>query len=217
MTTASNDRPMRSTRFRAATLVALASLSCTTVRVPATGIPSTVKIRGDAAEPQVELWVESGEDVSPAEAARAAGEARAAIGQALASRNLGAGGQLLVVRAQGVSRTASRRTDQKAAVAGLVVGAVAIVAVAVVVLVASQGKGGGGKVPALHAPPPAVARPAPAAGAVAVRPPPLVPAVIPRPGTVPAPAAPVLVRPPASGGHGHGGVSVLVGADVHVP
>ncbi len=215
MTTAVNDRPARPTRFRAVALAAIASLSCTTVRVPATGLPSTVKIHGDAAEPQVELWVESGGNVSPAEAGRAAAEARAALGQALASRNLGAGEQLLVVRAQGVSRTDSRRTDQKAAVAGLVVAAVAIVAVAVVVLVASQGKGGGGgKVPAIHAPPPVVPRPPPA-GVVAVRPPPLVPAAIPRPGTVPAPVAVRLPRP--SGGSGQGGVSVLVGADIQVP
>jgi hypothetical protein len=217
MTTAVNDRPTRSTRFRAVALVALASLSCATVRVPATGLPPTVKIQGDVAEPQVELWVESGANVSPEEAAKAAAEARAALGQALASRNLGAGEQLLVVRAQGVSRTDSRRTDQKAAVAGLVVAAVAIVAVVVVVLVASQGKaGGGGKVPAIHAPPAAVPRPPPA-GVVAVRPPPLVPAAIPRPGTVPAPAPGAVRLPRPSGGSGHGGVAVLVGADIHVP
>ncbi len=205
MTTAVNDRARRSTRFRAVALVALASLSCATVRVPATGFPPSVRIQGDVAEPQVELWVESGADVSPEEAARAAADARAALGQALASRNLGAGEQLLVVRAQGVSRTSSRRTDQTAAVAGLVVAAVAIVAVAVVVLVASQGKGGGGggKAPAVHVPPAAVPRPGHAPGVVAVRPPPMIPAAIPRP------------RP--SGGHGQGGVSVLVGADVQVP
>ncbi len=217
MKTAVNDRPTRPTRVRAVALVAMASLSCATVRVPATGLPSTVKIRGDAAEPQVELWVESGENVSPEEVGKAAAEARSALGQALASRNLGAGEQLLVVRAQGVSRTESRRTDQKAAVAGLVVAAVAIVAVVVVVLVASQGKGGGGaKVPAIHAPPPAVPRPPPA-GVVAVRPPPAVPAAIPRPGTVPAPAPGAVALPRPSGGSGQGGVSVLVGANVQVP
>lgn len=215
MTATADARTSRTTRFRAVALLAVASLSCTTVRVPATVLPSSVRIRGDVAEPQVELWIESGKDVSPAEAARAAAQARAALGQALASRNLGAGEQLLVVRAQGVSRTGSRRTDQKAAVAGLVVAAVAIVAVAVVVLVASQGKGGGGKMPAVHVPTAAVPRPPPP-GAVALRPPALLPA-IPRPGTVPAPApvAPSLPRP--ARGTGDGGVAVLVGADVQVP
>ena len=79
MTTAVNDRPARPTRFRAVALVAIASLSCTTVRVPATGLPSTVKIHGDAAEPQVELWVESGGDVSPEEAAKALGVSEADV------------------------------------------------------------------------------------------------------------------------------------------
>ncbi len=208
---------MRSTRFRAVAVLAVATLSCTTVRVPATGLPSTVRIRGDVAEPQVELWVESGADVSPQEVSSAVAEARAALAQALSSRNLGAGEQLLVVRAQGVSRTQSRRTDQKVAVAGLVVAAVAIVAVVVVVLVASQGKGGGGNVPAVHAPPPAIARPPRAGGVVTVRPPPAGPVALPRPGTVPgtAPAVPSLPRPAA--GSGHGAVSVLVGVDVQVP
>ena len=110
---APNRRPSR--RLRAVALVALASLSCTTVRVPASAIPAAVPVRGDVAEPQVELWVESGGKVSPAEAERFAADARAALGAALASRRLAEGEQLLVVREQGVSRTGSRHADQDAA------------------------------------------------------------------------------------------------------
>jgi hypothetical protein len=167
-----------------------------------------VKIRGDVAEPQVELWIESGKNVSPEEAARAAADARTALEQALASRNLGEGGQLLVVRAQGVSRTRSRRADQSAAVAGIVVGAVAVVAI-VVVLVATQGKGGGGgRAPAAHPAPAPGVRPAPAPGTVAVRPAPVPPAR-----AAPPPVAPA-VRP--SGGPGHGEVGIGFGADVQI-
>jgi hypothetical protein len=209
MTSAANERPGRTRGVRAVALVALASLSCTTVRVPASGIPPSVTIRGDVAEPQVELWIESGEEVSPQEAAGAAADARAALQQALAGRNLGAGEQLLVVRAQGVSRTRSRRADQRAAVAGIVVGAVAVVAIVVVVLVATQGKGGGGgRAPAARPAPAPGVRPAPAPGTVAVR-----PAPVPLPRAAPPPAAPA-VRP--SGAPGHGGVPMGFGADVQI-
>ncbi|HET8539951.1 MAG TPA: hypothetical protein VFL83_08785 [Anaeromyxobacter sp.] len=212
MSTAARERPRTPRGLRAVAALTLASLSCTTVRVPASGIAPSVAIRGDAAEPQVELWIESGAQVSPAEAARAAADARAALAQALASRRLEAGEQLLVVRAQGVSRTASRRADQTAAVAGIVVAAVAVVAVIVVAVVASRGKGG---VPGIRAASPPAIRPAAPPVPVAVRPPP-VPV---RPPSVPAalPRAPVVaspVRPASSPGHAH--VGVTFGANVQV-
>jgi hypothetical protein len=199
--------PSRRRGLRAVALVSAAALSCATVRVPASGIPPSVTVRGDVADPQVELWIESGEHVSPQEAAKAAADARAALEQALASRNLGAGEQLLVVRAQGVSRTRSHRTDQKAAVAGIVVGAVAVIAIVVVVLVASQGKGGGGgggKAPVGHPAPVPGARPAPPPGTVTVRPAP-----------PPAPP-PVAAVPRPAGGPGPSPVAIGVGVDVQV-
>ncbi len=217
MSSTAHDRPSRPRGFRAVALVALLSLSCTTVRVPASGIPASVQIRGETAEPQVELWVESGNDVSPAEAAKAAADARAALEQALAGRRLGDGGQLLVVRAQGVSRTVSRRTDQTAAAAGLVVAAVVIVAVAVVALAAA---GKSGKAPSAHPAPAPGARPAPVPGAVATHPAPApAPAAFPRPALpTPTPPAPVAVRAPPrpSGGPGHGEIGFAFGANIQV-
>jgi len=200
--------------FRGVALIALTSLACTTVRVPASGISPSIRIQDEAAEPQVELWVESAKKVSPEEAAKAAADARAALQQALAGRQLGQGDQLLVVRAQGVSRTGSRKTDQRAAMAGIVVAA-AVVIVAVVVVAVAVAKSGGK--PAAHpAPAPAVRpAPAPAPGAVATA----VPAAIPRPAPPPGgPPAPLAVRPPPrpSGSPGGGGVAVGFGANVDI-
>jgi hypothetical protein len=191
--------------LRAVAWVALAALSCTTVRVPASAIEPTVKLRGEIPEPQIELWVESGKDVSPEERAEYAADARAALEQALASRRIAAGEQLLVVRAQGVSRTGSRRSDQKAAIAGLVVVGVAIVAVAIVAIVASKGHAGShGSAPAPRVAPPPATHPAPPPGVPAPRPPP------------PAPVARVPpVRPSGTPGHAH--VAVGVGVNVAVP
>lgn len=124
-------------------LLTLLTFGCTTVRVPASTIAPTVPIQAGVAEPQLELWIESASDVSPAESARAAADARAALRQALADRQVADRDAILVVRAQAVSRTGSRRNDQRAAVAGIAVGAVVLVAVVVVALVASKGKGGG--------------------------------------------------------------------------
>ncbi len=101
----------------------------------------TVPVHGGVAEPQLELWLESGRPVSPSESAQATAEAKAALGSALASVSAPRGDSVLVVRAQGVTRTSSRRSDQRAAVAGLVVGAVVVVAVVVAVAVATKGKG----------------------------------------------------------------------------
>src|SRR5512138_3181404 len=178
--------------FRAVALVALASLACSTVRVPASGLEPSVRIHGDVAEPQVELWIESRSRVSPAEAAQATAGARAALAQALSGRQLGEGDQLLVVRAQGVTRTGSRRADQTAAIAGIAIAAVAIVAVVVVAIVATQGKGGGGKAPAIRSAPAAVARPAAAPAAIRA-----VPVSLPLPTSAPRVAPPP--RPPMPG------------------
>ncbi len=125
-------------------LVALVAFGCTTVRAPASAIREEVPVREGHAVPQLELWIESARTISPAESERATAAARAALEAAVAARQDPEGEALLVVRAQGVARTASRRSDQRAAVAGMVVGAVVIVAAVVVMAVVSRGKGGGG-------------------------------------------------------------------------
>lgn len=203
MSATPTDRPSRSRReLRALALFVTFAYGCATVRVPASAIGPVVPVHDGAAEPQVELWLESGQDVTPAEADRATVEARAALERALASRRVTEGEQLLVVRAQGVSRTPSRKADQQAAVAGMVVGAVVIVAAVVVAIVAGKGGGGkgGGKVGG------AKIRPAPAPVASVPRP-------APRPVAVPRPVrpAPVASRPHRSPVH------LGVHADVHVP
>ncbi len=145
---------------RRVAILTLLTFGCATVRVPASTMAETVPVRGGVAEPQIELWLESGRPVSPAESAQATAQARAALGSALAGVSAPQGDAILVVRAQGVARTRSRRSDQRAAVAGMVVGAVVIVAAVVAVLVATKGQGGGGKSGAAKA---VAARPAPRA------------------------------------------------------
>ncbi len=143
MTSGTEDRRARAGLWWTS-LVVLLAFGCTTVRVPASAIREEVPVREGRAEPQLELWIESGRTVSPEESARATAEARAALEAAVAGRQDPDGDALLVVRAQGVTRTPSRRSDQRAAVAGMVVGAVVVVAAVVVMVVASKGKGGGG-------------------------------------------------------------------------
>jgi hypothetical protein len=145
-------RPARAEGRRPAALhvVALTTLltfGCTTVRAPVSGITPTIPVHGSTAEPQVELWLESAADPTPTESVRAAAEAREALRLALQDRKLG-DDDVLVVRAQAVSRTPSHRADQHAAIAGLVVGFVALVALAVV---ASRGGGAPVRVAGGHA------------------------------------------------------------------
>jgi hypothetical protein len=132
----------RSPALRRLALLSTALLACTTVRTPVSTIGDQVPLRGGQPEPQVELWVESDRPLSPAEEVRARSEARQALSRALEGREQPDGDALLVVRAQGVTRTPGHRRDQTAATAGLVVGAVVVVAAVVVALVYS-GKGGG--------------------------------------------------------------------------
>ncbi len=133
--------------FRRLALLCAALLSCTTVRTPVSTIEPDVALRNGRAEPQLELWVESNRPLTPAEAERFRGEARAALEQALAGRSQSDGDELVVIRAQGVARTGGHKGDQKAAVAGMVVGAVVIVAAVVVAIVTSGKNGGGSHVP----------------------------------------------------------------------
>lgn len=180
-------RSAASAGARGVTLLTLFAFGCATVRVPASTMSGTVPVHEGVAEPQLELWLESGKQVSPAESAQATAQAKAALENALAHVAAPQGDAVLVVRAQGVARTASRRADQRAAKTGLVVGAVVVVAAVVVVLVASQGKGGGGGVPKLaraapHAVPRAVPHAVPRGGRIPIPVPVRVPGRVPRSG-----------------------------------
>jgi hypothetical protein len=180
--------------------VALLALGCTTVRAPASAISPVVPVHDGAAEPQVELWLESAGRITPEESARAAAQAKAALEQALANRDSADDDTILVVRAQAVSRTPSRRSDQRAAKAGIAVGAVAVVAVVIVAIVASKGSSGGGK-SSVRAASHGAARPAARPAA--------------RGGFRPSPGGPV-AHVPAPRGRIPGPASGTGGPDVHV-
>jgi hypothetical protein len=199
-------------RLRAVAVVAALTFGCVTVRAPASTIAGEVPVEGGRAAPQLELWIESNKAVPPEEATQATAEARAALAEALEGVPAPGDDMLLVVRARGVTRTAGRRSDQQAAMAGLVV----LVVIGLVAIIAS-GKGGGGgggasKVAGAAArggvrppPPLALAGRLPLAG---VPRPGFVPeAGLPRPGPEPAagmppsdvPVAATSVRPPPAG------------------
>ena len=135
--------PQRSRSLRRLAIASAVLLGCTTVRAPVSFIAPTIPVRDGRPEPQVELWLEGNRPATPEESAQATAQARAALDQALAGRVADDPDDLLVVRVQGVTRTPARRSDQHAAVAGIVVGAVVIVA-AVVILIVAESKGGGG-------------------------------------------------------------------------
>lgn len=143
--------------FRRLALLCAALLSCTTIRTSVSTIEPAVAMREGRPEPQLELWVESNKPLTPEEAERYRSEARAALEKALAGRAQPDGeGELVVIRAQGVTRTSGHRSDQVAATTGIVVGAVVIVA-AVVVAIVMGGKnnssgGGHAKLPSASAP-----------------------------------------------------------------
>jgi hypothetical protein len=205
-------------------LLAFVTFGCTTVRVPVSSLPERLgPVSGAIAEPQVELWLESGEPVPPAEIEAARQQVHAALGAALAGRTvdpdaLGAADALLLVRTRAVARTASRRSDQRTAVVALVVGIVVVVAGVIVMVVVAKDAPRSAPRAAASAPSasraaPRLTAPARAAPAVRAGAPALAPAVRPRPGSgavtraVPAPGgaarpSPVPgVRPaPVSGG-----------------
>jgi len=156
----------RSLGLRRLALLSSALLACATVRTSVSTIGESIRIRDGHAEPQLELWVESSRPISKVEADRARAAARAALEQALAGRAEPEGDSLLVVRAQGVSRTGGRRGDQAAATAGIAIGAVAMVAATVVaVAVLGGGSGGGHHSSGIH--PGGARAPAHAGGSVA--------------------------------------------------
>ncbi|BDG02488.1 hypothetical protein [Anaeromyxobacter oryzae] len=157
-------------------LVAFVTFGCTTIRVPASSLGERLAPpAGAIAEPQVELWLESAKPVDEAEAEEARQLVRSALGTALAGREispgaLGAADPLLLVRARAVARTASHRSDQRAATVALVVGIVVVVAAVIAIVVLSK------SAPKTH--PPATAR----QGGTASAPAPRVSVPAPRPG-----------------------------------
>jgi hypothetical protein len=198
--------------LRAITALTLLTFGCATVRVPASTIGETIPLHDGVADPQLELWIESGGAVSPVEQAEVTGQAHAALAGAVAGRSSPDGDAILVVRAQGVTRTGSRRGNQKAAVAGLVVGAVVVVAVVVAAVIASKGRGGGGG--ARSAPRASGATRGGAVRSAGIRPSPGRVAAA-RPGAVRPAPLPAPPRHAAGAPHAHGGgVSVGVGVNV---
>jgi hypothetical protein len=178
----------------------LFAFGCATVRMPSGSVGDELgPVRGIVAEPQVELWLESGEPVTAQEASEAREQARAALQQALETRviapsAMGAADPILVVRERGLSRTASRRRDQVGATIALAVGAVVVIAVVVALVLSGKDSG---KAPVAKAAP-AVAAAAPTPHAVPV-PAPKIPhagPIVPRPPQVPVPA-------PAPWSYGH--------------
>jgi len=112
---------------RAVLLLLLLALGCAAVRTPVSSVASLVPVRGGIAEPQLELWLESGGKVAPADARAAAEKARAVLRRALARRDLTEGDQLLVVRAQGVARDEARRDGQELAAGAALTGATVVI------------------------------------------------------------------------------------------
>jgi len=139
--------------LRLATVAVLFTFGCASVRAPATVLPDVIPVHEGRAEPQLALWVEGGEAPTPAEQATAAEAAKRALAEAaqgLEAPALPDGGDgVLVVRAQGVTRTSGRRSNQVAGAVGLVVGVVVVVAIAILVLAegGKGGKGSGGRAP----------------------------------------------------------------------
>jgi hypothetical protein len=125
-------------------LLTLVAFGCATVRAPASVVEGDVTVGPGGPEPQVELWLESGGPISEEERARGVAEARRALALATEALVSDDGAELLVVRAQGISRTRSRRADQTSAKVGIAVGAVVIVALAVLAIASGKGGGGGG-------------------------------------------------------------------------
>jgi hypothetical protein len=185
-------------KLRWVALATTLTFGCATVRVPAGGIADPVPVRDGVPEPQVALWIEDTKRVSPEESRRASETARAAIAQAIEGRTDYEGDAVLVVRAQGVTRTPARRKDQKLAIAGLVVGSVAVVAVVVAAVVASKGKGAGAPKP--KAAPKPAARGAAVAAASGARPAPRPASRGVRPAPPPGSAAPAPARRATRGG-----------------
>lgn len=134
-------------------VITLVTLGCATVRVPVAPLGQPADAPGTVAPPLTELWLESSEEVPPGEARKAEAQARAALGSALAGREIpsdaaGASDAVLFVRERAVALTGARRSQQTWAKVGIVAGVVVVIAVAVFALT----RGGSSQAPSAKAP-----------------------------------------------------------------
>ena len=153
--------------MRRIAILTVLAFGCATVRVPVSAPAEPVDGAGVIAPPMVELWIESSEEVPSQLAEKTDGQVRAALGEALAQRQIpanaaGAQDAVLFVRERAVALTEARHSQQNWAKVGIVVGIVVVV----VALVAVAVSGGKGSSPSAKAP----KATAPKAAPVAVRP-----------------------------------------------
>jgi len=129
---------LRGVRLVAVLTAFVLAFACTTVRVPAARPDELADAPGTVAQPSLELWLESSDEVTQAESDAAARAAREALSQAvsqvrLSPNALGADGAVLFVRERAVALTPARERQQTWAKVGIVVGAVAVLVAAVAV------------------------------------------------------------------------------------
>ena len=156
--------------------VTLLAFGCATVRVPVAPLGEPADAPGTVAPPLTELWLESSQEVAPAEARKADAQARAALAWAVARREIsshaaGASDAVLFVRERAVGLTGARRSQQAWAKVGIVAGVVVVVAAALFALT----RGGSSSAPsakAPKAPAPVTVKPRAVPVSPAVRPPP---------------------------------------------
>ena len=109
-------------------LLASALLACMTpVQTRVSTIEGVVSVHDGRAEPQIELWVESSKPLPEVEAEEARSEALDALAQALAGRAEPEGDSILVVRAQGISRTGEYGRTQARARPKAVIGTILLI------------------------------------------------------------------------------------------
>jgi hypothetical protein len=131
--------------LRRIALLTVFAFGCATVRVPVTPLGEPADAAGVIAPPITELWIESSESVPRELAAQTDTQARAALAEALAGREIrsdaaGAADAVLFVRERAVATTEARQSQQTWAKVGIVAGIVLVV-VAVVIIAVSGGKG----------------------------------------------------------------------------
>ena len=182
--------------MRKLALATLLCFGCATLRVPVSTPTEPADARGTVAPPILELWLESSGPVAAGEQAQSERQARAALDAALlrhpvAPDALGARDAVLFVRERGVALTEARRSQQRWAKVGIVVGIVVVVAVVVIAVVAGKDSH-----PRSAAKPAAPARPAPAAVAVKPRAEPIGSGGRPIARPIGPPAAPAPLPPP---------------------
>jgi len=131
--------------MRLVALLVLFAFGCATVRVPVTAAEEPADAAGTIATPITELWLESSEEVPAAVARAAERDTRDALDSALRRHEIpataaGASDAVLFVRERAVGLTSERKSQQRWAKVGVVVGFVVVLAAAV--YLAAKGSGG---------------------------------------------------------------------------